>query len=260
MTRFSILGLGEAGLGYASGLAAAGGDVVGFDPFVTAEARAGSLTQALDLAEALEDADVVLSLTGGRDAVGIARQAMPLLAEGTVFADLNTASVDVKQEIASIAAKHGVGMVDGAVLAPVPRAGHRTPLAASGPGAARFARLVAPFGVPVDVVGDEAGTAARLKLLRSVFMKGLGALVVEALGAAAAMDAESWLHDQITAELGPGGPALVERLVSGTRLHAQRREHEVRDALAALEATGRPTDMTRAALTWFERINDGWAV
>jgi len=141
-----------------------------------------------------------------------------------------------------------------AVLAPVERAGHRTPLLASGPGAREFAARVGPFEVPVVVVDGDAGEAARLRLLRSVFMKGLAALVVEGLGASRAVGSEEWLRQQMAQELGPDGDALIGRLVEGSRTHAVRREHEVRAALAALEATGQPADMTRATLAWFERL------
>ena len=44
-------------------------------------------------------------------------------------------------------------------------------------------------------------------------------------------------------------------MIDGTYRHAVRREHEVRDALAAIEEAGQPADMTRATLAWFERIN-----
>ena len=52
-------------------------------------------------------------------------------------------------------------------------------------GAARFAELFEPLGMPVEVVGPEAGDAAGLKLLRSVFMKGVAAAALESLAAAA---------------------------------------------------------------------------
>jgi 3-hydroxyisobutyrate dehydrogenase-like beta-hydroxyacid dehydrogenase len=111
--------------------------------------------------------------------------------------------------------------------------------------------------VPISVLDADVGEAARLKLLRSVFMKGLAALVLEGLGAARAVGAEDWLRAQMGAELGPDGAALVDRLVSGSTTHAVRREHEVRAALAALEASGQPADMTRATLAWFERLVAG---
>jgi len=176
------------------------------------------------------------------------------MAEGAVYADFNTASPQLKEQIEALAVGHGVSMADVAVLAPVPRAGHRTELLASGSGAPLLVELLEPFGVPITVIGGPVGEAARLKLLRSVFMKGLAALVVESIGAARAVGAESWLQDQISHELGSGGPELVARLIEGTYAHAVRREHEVQDALAALEAAGQPADMTRATLAWFERI------
>ena len=119
-----------------------------------------------------------------------------------------------------------------------------------------FARMLHPFGVPIETIHADAGAAAQLKLLRSVFMKGLAAVVVESLGAAESSGALSWLRAQIAAELGPDGEALVTRLLAGTYAHAERREHEMRDALAALEAAGRPSDMTRGTLAWFTRILD----
>jgi 3-hydroxyisobutyrate dehydrogenase-like beta-hydroxyacid dehydrogenase len=202
----------------------------------------------------LTGSDVVLSLVGASAAVTVAEQVLPRMEVDAVFADLNTSSPEVKAEVARRADSRGVPMADVAVMAPVPRAGHRTPLLASGSGAERFAVLLTELGAPVEVVGSEPGDAAKLKLLRSVFMKGLAALVIESLGAARATGAEEWMRSQIAGELGPEGGALVDRLVEGTYAHAQRRAHEVAAALAELDAGGQPSDMTRATLAWFDRI------
>jgi 3-hydroxyisobutyrate dehydrogenase-like beta-hydroxyacid dehydrogenase len=188
---------------------------------------------------------VVMSLVTGHAAASVARDALPHVAAGAVYADLNTAAPEVKQQIGRLAAERDVAMADAAVLAPVVRAGHRTPLLASGPGAREFAARMAPFDVPVEVVDGAVGEAARL---------GLAALVLEGLGAARAAGAEDWLRTQMAAELGPDGAALVDRLVEGSSQHAVRREHEVRAALSALESSGQPADMTRATLAWFERL------
>ncbi|MCP2635650.1 DUF1932 domain-containing protein [Microbacterium sp. HD4P20] len=254
-TTVTVLGLGEAGRRYASGLARAGAVVRGFDP--AHQLDAPEVTQFTDLAAALHGADVALSLVSGRAAASVARDALPHLPRGSVYADLNTGSPEVKQQIARLAADREVLMADAAVLGPVVRAGHRTRVLASGPGAQALADLLAPFEVPVEVLAAGAGEAARLRLLRSVFMKGLAALVIEGLDAARASGAEGWLHEQMARELGPDGDALVHRLVEGTRRHAARREHEVRDALAMLESAGQPADMTRATLAWLERLAGG---
>lgn len=252
MTTIAILGLGEAGRLYARGLAHAGAAVRGYDP----HHRLGDpdVPQFATLADTLAGADVALSLVTGQAAASVARDALPHMPAGSVYADLNTAAPEVKQRIARLAADRSIGMADVAVLAPVVRDGHRTPLLASGPGARELAARLGPYDVPVDVLDGDAGDAARLRLLRSVFMKGLAALVLEGLGAAHGIGAEEWLRTQMAAELGPDGASLVDRLVEGTRRHAARREHEVRAALDALNEIGRPSDMTRATLAWFERI------
>ncbi|GAA1959933.1 DUF1932 domain-containing protein [Microbacterium deminutum] len=252
MTGIAILGLGEAGRLYARGLRKAGAEVRGYDPHH--ELGDPDVRQFPVLADALAGVEVVMSLVGGGAAASVARDALPLMPATAVYADLNTASPEVKQEIASLAASQGVLMADVAVLAPVVRGGHRTELLASGTGAGTVAERLAAFAVPIAVFDGAAGEAARLRLLRSVFMKGLAALIIEGAGAARVLGAEEWLRDQMARELGPDGPGLVDRLVDGTYRHAVRREHEVRDALAVVEASGEPADMTRATLAWFARI------
>lgn len=251
MTTIAILGLGEAGRLYAAGLAGAGARVVGYDPHHR-PSIAGT-TRAHALGEAVGAADAVLSLVHGEIAVDVAADALPLLPAGAVYADLNAAAPAAKAEMAARARGRGIHMADVAVLAPVPRSGHRTPLLASGDGAAPLAELLRPFGVPIEVLDGEAGDAARRKLLRSVFMKGLAGVVIETLDAAHAVGAEDWMRGQIAAELGADGDARVARLVDGTRAHAARRAHEMRDALAELEALGVPSDMTRATLARLTR-------
>ena len=85
-------------------------------------------------------------------------------------------------------------------------------------------------------------------------MKGLAALMIESVGVARAVGAEDWLREQMAQELGPDGRALVERLIDGSYAHAVRREHEMQDALRAVESSGEPADMTRATLVWFQRL------
>lgn len=252
MTTIAILGLGEAGRAYARGLRDAGADVRGYDPHQRFDDE--RFPHADDLVQAVSGADLVLSLVGTGVAEEVAALALPAMGAPAVYADLNTGAPELKERIAALAGD--VAVADVGVLAPVHRDGHRTELVASGSGAAAVARILTPYGVPVTVLDGAVGEAARLKLLRSVFMKGLAALVFEGLTAARSAGAEEWLRDQISRELGSDGGALVARLVEGTPRHAVRRVAEVRDALAELEASALPSDMTRATLAWLVRLRD----
>jgi 3-hydroxyisobutyrate dehydrogenase-like beta-hydroxyacid dehydrogenase len=179
----ALLGLGEAGAEIARDLVAAGADVRGYDPRVTAPP--GVLPRA-DEAAAVADADLVLSVNSAADAPVALRNALPGLRAGTVWADLNTAAPAVKRDLAAALAGRDVPVADVALLATVPGRGLRTPMLVSGDGAVRYARVLAGFGVTVDLLEGPPGAAISRKLLRSVFWKGVAAAVVEAMEGAEA--------------------------------------------------------------------------
>jgi 3-hydroxyisobutyrate dehydrogenase-like beta-hydroxyacid dehydrogenase len=232
MRAAAVLGLGEAGATIAAGLAARGVRVTGYDPDPSRLAE--GVARAESAAAAVDGAEAVLSLNAQAVAVAVAEDAAGALAPGQLYADLNTASAEVKRRAAAAVAPSGAVFADVALLGPVPARGVETPCLASGDGAERFAELFAPLGTPVETVGPEPGAASTRKLLRSIFMKGLAAAVIESLDAAAAAGCEPWLRADIAATLTGADEALVERLVVGSHAHAARRVHEM-EAAAALE-------------------------
>jgi 3-hydroxyisobutyrate dehydrogenase-like beta-hydroxyacid dehydrogenase len=225
LRRVAVLGLGEAGGRIAADLAAAGIEVRGFDPDAAREVE--SIARASDAVSAVADCDVVLSVCGARSALDVAAGVVPGLQAGVVYADANTASPELKRELAALVDEAGVGFADVALLGPIPTRGLRAPMLVSGPAAQRFADLFGPLGTPVDVVSGEAGDAAALKLVRSVFMKGLAAAVVESMQAAEAMGRSAWLEREIEALI---GRQFLERALEGSRKHAARRVDEMEAA------------------------------
>ena len=86
-----------------------------------------------------------------------------------------------------------------------------------------------------------------MKLLRSVFMKGLAASAIESLAAARGAGHEPWLEEQIAAVI---GRPLLDRLVSGSRMHASARVDEMeaaRDLLVELDVEPRIANASAAA-------------
>ncbi len=224
----AVLGLGEAGGRIAADLVAAGCTVRGWDP----ARRADGIDNADSDLAAVRGADVVLSLNSAAVALAAAARVVEALGGDTLYADLNTASPQLKRELA---AALPVQFADVALVGVVPSSGLATPALASGAGAERFAELFRPLGMPVDVVGPHPGDAAGLKLLRSVFMKGMAAAAIESLEAARAAGVEDRVHADLAAVI---GEPLLERLLSGSRLHAVRRVEEMRAAAAYLEELG----------------------
>lgn len=246
MQTVAILGLGEAGSCYAADLLGAGVRVRGYDP--VARPELAGLEILGGAADAVRGAQVVLSLNSAKDSERAARDAAPALGSGTVYADLNTSSAACKQRVAAVVEPTGALFADVAVLAPVLRARLRTPLALAGPGRGPLAAFLEPLGVPLEDAGAGTGAAATRKLLRSVFVKGLAAVIMEALDAAEAAGQVPWVRAQITAELTGADAELVDRLVGGTRQHAVRRLDEMRAAADLLEELGVANPATRATV------------
>jgi 3-hydroxyisobutyrate dehydrogenase-like beta-hydroxyacid dehydrogenase len=240
----AVLGLGEAGSAIADDLVAAGADLRGYDPKgITVDGVAPRGSEA----EAVADADLVLSVNSSHDAVTALENALPALRAGTLWADLNTASPGLKVALAERAAEREVPVVDVALMSPVPGKGLRTPMLVSGEAAGRFVGILAALGADVAVQPGPVGSAISRKLLRSVFYKGLAAAVVEALRGAEAAGCADWLRGNIAAELAEFDERTVDRLVDGSHAHARRRADEMAAATEQLEELGVPARVAAAA-------------
>jgi 3-hydroxyisobutyrate dehydrogenase-like beta-hydroxyacid dehydrogenase len=233
LRRVAVLGLGEAGGRIAADLVAAGVEVRGFDPAPARDVE--SISRATDAVSAVAGCEVVLSVCSAKAALDVAAAVVPGLQAGVVYADANTASPELKRELAALVNEAGVGFADVALLGPIPTRGLRAPMLVSGRSARAFADFFGPLGTPVEVVSDEAGDAAALKLVRSVFMKGLAASVVESMKAAEAMGRAAWLEREIEALI---GRQFLERALEGSRKHAARRVDEMEAARDLLRELG----------------------
>lgn len=234
--RVAVLGLGEAGGRIASDLVTLGVEVHGWDP--DPSRRAEGVSRASSAGAAVSRADAVLSVSSAGAALQSARDCVPYLRRGALFADLNSASPQLKVAIADAVGSSGAVFADVAVMAPVPGRGLGTPMLVSGEGAETFARLFGPLGAPVEVVGEAPGEAAERKLLRSVFMKGMAAAALESLHAAEAAGCEEWLRGELVSTLVAADASVLGRLVEGSRRHAARRLDEMHAACELLRALG----------------------
>ncbi|GAA6733935.1 NAD(P)-dependent oxidoreductase [Thermus oshimai] len=250
--RVAVLGLGEAGSLFARDLLAQGAEVAGYDP--VPEKGVPGLLRAGSEAEAAAGSDLILSVNWARVALEVAERVAPVLRPGQVYADLNTASPALKERIARCLAPTGALFADVALMSPVPGRGLRTPALAAGPGAEAYRALLAPLGAPVRVVGEKPGAAQARKLLRSVFFNGLAAAVGEALEGARRLGLEEEIRKEIAQSLKEADEGLVERLVEGSRKHAQRRYEEMLAAAELLEGVGVEPLLARATAAWLRGL------
>jgi hypothetical protein len=92
------------------------------------------------------------------------------------------------------------------------------------------------------------------KLLRSVVMKGLAALLIESMEAARHAGKAEWLWDHLIAELTSLDAAMLRRLLLDTAPHAGRRLDEMKAAEELLVELAVPAHMTTATIAHLERL------
>ncbi|RAE83535.1 transferase, partial [Burkholderia multivorans] len=117
--------------------------------------------------------------------------------------DLNAASPTRKREVAEALGPRAK-VVDGAVIGSVPRYGARVRVLLSGAHSEEAAELLRIVGADPEPIQGRIGDASQRKLLRSVFMKGLGALITESMRAGEESGEVDWMSAQIAGELADG--------------------------------------------------------
>jgi len=242
-TRIALIGLGEVGRCYAAPLHGAGFALSACEIRMTPAATtlADSLHVAVHAKPGawLAEADWVLSCVTGDVALAVVQDLVPHMKRGARLADMTTASPDSKRQAEKTASAHGVSYVDVAIMGAISLTGVRTPLLAAGKDAGELQQIVERAGGRLQVIPDgQAGDAISLKLLRSVFTKGLEALSVEML-----MSAEKQgLREKLYAQLGDIDQmplrSFIEGMVRTHVVHAKRRAHEVQDAQSELASLG----------------------
>lgn len=247
----AVFGLGEAGSLFAADLAAAGATVRGYDPADVATPR--GVERCDDPAAAVADSEIVLALVAAADAMTAATQALGSIPDRAVYADLGTGSAGLKRGLAAVVEPR-LGFVDVAMMTTVPGHGLAVPSLASGSAAERYVALLAPLGATATAIGPEPGVAATRKLLRSVVMKGLAAVVIEAMRAAHAAGEAEYVWGNVVDQLTVADEEFLRRLVEGTGVHHERRRHEMEASAELLRELGVDPLMTEATVEHLRRV------
>lgn len=189
--------------------------------------------------EAAENADIVFLAVPGAYAKEAGMNALDVIGGNSVFIDLTTASPYDKLALEKAFSDRGVLYADSAMLGPLPVYMHKVPMLISGRGAERSLELMSALNMDVTLVEGEAGTASKIKLIRSVFMKGLQALLVETFLFARKERVEQTILDSISKTMNAVPfQDTVRRMVTADTIHAGRRAHEVGDSIALMGEIG----------------------
>jgi 3-hydroxyisobutyrate dehydrogenase len=255
--NIAIIGCGEVGRCYAETLLGTHSlSLCDPNPQPAARDLAARLGTALHSAPGdwLSKIDLTLSCVVGTASLSAARNCFAHIREGTTFADLTTADPAQIRVAASEAAVLGIQFVDVAIMGAIALSGARTPLLFAGDGAPAVQNLFNACGAKTRILnGGKPGDAAALKLLRSVFTKGMEALSVECLAAAERQNVRTALYDVLSDIDETPLRDFLEMLVRTHVLHAMRRLHEVEEAERQLRLSGLPSLVLPGVRARFEK-------
>ena len=263
--RIAFLGFGEAATAFAQGLSGSVGlngtafDIKLRDPGQrgSVEANCGALRIACcgSPGEAVSGARAVFSLVTADQAIDAAMSVSRCLDGGPWYFDCNSCSPSAKLQAEAVIGSGGGRYVDVAVMSPVQKSLHRTPLLISGPEATEAALFLGSLDMSATVIGDQVGRASTAKLARSVFVKGREAILIECLLAAR----KAGVEGPVLSSLSETFPevdwrGVAGRLVGRMQLHGQRRGKEMVAAAELVRELGLPGKMSAGAADWQHRI------
>jgi 3-hydroxyisobutyrate dehydrogenase-like beta-hydroxyacid dehydrogenase len=262
----AFIGFGEAGQALAAGWRFEGVASIAAWDILFPDAQGGTRLRAAaerlgvrmgrDAPDAVRGADIVFSAVTAASNLEAARQAAAGLSPRQFYVELNSVSPNRKREAGAIVGDRArfVGM---AVMAPVHPLRHKTPVLISGPAAKDLLLLLRRCGMDVEEVGADVGAAAAIKMVRSVMIKGLGALTQECFLAAR----RAGVEDRIIASLTQSFPMIdwakfadynLERMAT----HGLRRAAEMRDVCETLESLGVEPALTRGTVIREQRTGE----
>lgn len=261
-----FIGLGEAGFELSRGLNREGlQGIIAYDSLLNnlsekkklkeraKEAKVRLLNQPKDI---LNEANIIFVAVPAKYAIDVCNDIKGYINKNTIYIDVSASTPDVKQEIDRIVKKYKGKFVDAALLGPLTVHQHKVPIMASGNGAQDFINQLSSYGMNIEFVSDKAGDASSIKLLRSIYMKGTAALLVELLDASRCLNLEEPVISSIknTMEEIPF-EKMINQLITGTSIHATRRAQELEGSLSMLTNSGINTEMTSAAKNKLESIS-----
>jgi 3-hydroxyisobutyrate dehydrogenase-like beta-hydroxyacid dehydrogenase len=252
--KIGFLGFGEVATTFSSGLKENGLDVYtclnGRSPRTVENAVNSGVKLCKTHRELAEKSDILISSVVPSMAVEVAKTVGNH--SNGIYVDINNVSPStVKTALGKI--KNG-RTVDAAIIGSVKRNGLKVKIIASGTSAEEILNLN-QHGMNITSVGQEAGDASTIKLLRSAYTKGVSALLYESLYHAYKLGINEEVLKCISeTETGDFIESANSRIVSAS-FHAKRRAEEMDEVVEFLSEHQNPL-MAQATSKFFKNLSE----
>jgi 3-hydroxyisobutyrate dehydrogenase-like beta-hydroxyacid dehydrogenase len=197
------------------------------------------------LAQALDGAEIILSLVTADQTTPAALAAAGALPARVLFCDMNSVSPGRKRANAAAIEAAGGRYVDVAVMAPVQPAALNVPLLIAGPHADEAAAMLGEIGfAKVGARYANVGDASATKMVRSIMVKGIEALTAEMMLAAD----RAGVTEAVLTSLGGDWATKADYNLDRMLAHGLRRAAEMEEVAATLTELGLEPLMTSGTI------------
>ena len=245
--RITLIGYGEVGKILAEDLRAQDQAVTAYDLKLGSVAGAAlqdhaarhGVALAASHADAVRNAELVISAVTASQTVAVAQACAPAIAAGAWFLDFNSASPGAKAQAASCIDTVQGRYVEGAVMTLIGGYRIKVPLLLGGPHAAALLPLISTLGFAARVASHKLGVASATKLCRSVMIKGLEVMLIESLTTARHYGVEDAVLASLI-ETYPGVDWHQQATYAFQRVieHGRRRGEEMQEAARTVQDAG----------------------
>lgn len=263
--RLGLVGYGEVGSTLGRGLRGEGlASVVAYDRYafdgpysglIQRRAQEAGVPLVRDHAALAAQADLILGVTPGTASLDSAALLAAVLTPAHCFVDVASATPGIKRAVVERVRSTGVLAGDASIVG-TPADGHGLPILASGPAAEWMRGALVPWGMRIEVVGPDVGIASGIKILRSVVMKGMEALLVECLLASRQLGIEQPILRSLDKTFARPFSEVANALLTTGAIHAQRRSEEVAMSADALAEAGLHDTVAAAAAARLRWVAD----
>ena len=244
--KIGLIGYGEVGQAFAERLSSAEGIDIGvFDIRLNSANASDALINTAEkqnlriehsMKTIIQGKDLVFSSVTCGDAWGVAETSSMYLEKEQVYIDLNTVTPQLKKEMNQLISISGAEFIEVAILGTISSYGFKSPMLACGVKAQEFGDFLNSMGFSVKVLSEKIGTASYMKMLRSIFAKGVESLLFEMLVAAEKCDLMEPVMDAIVAHMDNSSfLKIADTWVTTNVQHAERRADEMDHVIQTLK-------------------------
>lgn len=175
--------------------------------------------------------------------------------KGYLFIDMCTNDPSSKIKISNILDNNSAKYVDVAIVGSVAKQSYKVPMLVSGNGTKKMMSLFSTFDFNIKSEGINPGKASTIKLCRSVFMKGLPALLAETKEVSNKYGVEKEVISSIYKDFeNIEFSSYAELLIKSAKKHNLRQTQELSECVKMEKKIGAHCEMSKAALSTFKKI------